>query len=191
VEYNSVEGEDAMAAITGLTVEDFERLPVDQVENHDLVDGELVPVSQGTFEHQSICGLLIAKAHPVVYGVGRVVAEVKYDFGGNVHAPDVSFIGLGKVPLIQPKKSVQRFVPDLAIEVVSTHEVVNELWCKRERYRACGTAEVWIVFPETREAYIYSDTGDRILRGNAELSTPLIPGFRMTLDELFHDLIAP
>lgn len=176
-----------MAATTSLTIDDFERLPSDQAENHELVDGELVPMSSGTFEHNSIRDWFLVLTHPIVRerDLGRVVAEQEYDFGGNAHAPDVSFFGSAKLALLDPKKRVQRFVPDLAIEIVSASDTVTSLWRKKDRYRACGTSEVWIVLPESREVAIFADGSDRILRGSAELSTVLIPGFRITVDELF------
>src|ERR1022692_4779617 len=130
-----------MAAITSLTIDDFERLPSEQTENHELVDGELVPMSSGTLEHNSIRDWFLARIHPIVFEqrLGMIVAEQEYDFGGNVHAPDVSFFGLAKLPLADPKKRVQRFVPDLAIEIVSANDTVTALWRKKDRYRACGT----------------------------------------------------
>ena len=56
---------------------------------------------------------------------------------------------------------------------------------KKDRYRKCGTAEVWIVSPESREVYVYSEGGDRILRDDAELSSGLLPGFRLLVRDLF------
>src|SRR5579875_209368 len=38
---------------TRLTIEDFERLPLEQVKDHELVDGEPVDVSGNTLEHNS------------------------------------------------------------------------------------------------------------------------------------------
>jgi Uma2 family endonuclease len=176
-----------MAATTSLTIDDFERLPAEQLENHELVDGELVSMPTATYEHQWIRDSLLITAGSIVRerGLGRLLAELAYDFGGNVHVPDVSFFGLEKVPLVQPKTWVQRFVPDLAIEIVSPSDTASALWRKKDRYRACGTFEVWVVFPESREVSIFAEGGDRILRGSAELSTGLIPGFRMAVDELF------
>jgi Uma2 family endonuclease len=179
-----------MAAITGLTIDDFERLTSEEAENCELVEGELIPISSGTFEHNSTRDWFTMRVGPIIFDgrLGRLVAEQEYDFGGNVHAPDVSFFGISKLPLVNPKKRVQRFVPDLAIEIVSANDTVSALWRKKERYRACGTSEVWIVLPESREVSIYADSGDRILRGVAELSTVLIPGFRIAVDELFANL---
>jgi Uma2 family endonuclease len=179
-----------MAATTSLTIDDFERLTSEEAENCELVDGELVPMSSGTFEHNSIRDRFILRVGPIVFErhLGTIVAEQEYAFGSNVHAPDVSFFGPAKLPLLEPKKRVQRFVPDLAIEIVSANDTVTALWRKKDRYRACGTAEVWIVLPESREVSIFAEGGDRILRGSAELSTVLIPGFRIAVDELFQGL---
>jgi hypothetical protein len=43
-----------MASVTRLTIDDFERLPAEQAKNHELVDGELVPVSGNTLRHNLI-----------------------------------------------------------------------------------------------------------------------------------------
>jgi Uma2 family endonuclease len=43
------------------------------------------------------------------------------------------------------KLRVQRFAPDLAIEIVSANDTFEKLATKALRYRRCGTAEVWIL----------------------------------------------
>jgi len=177
-----------MAAITTrLTIDDFERLPQEQAENHELVDGELVEVSLNNLEHNSMRDLLIEIARPFVRErrLGTVVSEQGYDFAGNVHAPDISYFGVAKQSSAEPDKRVQRFVPDLAIEIVSPSNTVEDLWKKKDRYRRCGTAEVWIVVPATREVLVYTASGDRILHEDAELTTVLLPGFRLPVAKLF------
>jgi len=117
--------------------------------------------------------------------LGKVLAEQEYDFDGNVHGPDVSFFGPAKKALLNRRKRVQRLVPDLAIEVVSEYDTYSSLKRKKERYLACGTREVWIVSPEDRQVEIYSPHGVRIFRGDDELSTGLIPGFRIDVRDLY------
>src|SRR5215475_4655616 len=109
---------------TPLTVDEFERLPDEQTKNCELVDGELVPVSGNNLEHNDIRGLLIEVSRPFVrkQRLGKILGEQEYDFDGNVHAPDVSFFGADKLPLVDRKKRVQRFVPDLAVEIVSPND---------------------------------------------------------------------
>ena len=48
-----------------------------------------------------------------------VIAEQEYDFFGNAHGPDVSFFSKEKRAFLDMYKRVQRFVPDLAIEIAS------------------------------------------------------------------------
>jgi Uma2 family endonuclease len=119
------------------------------------------------------------------HGLGRIIGEQEYDFDGNAHGPDVTFFVPAKAHLFDPKKRVQRFVPDFAIEIVSVNDTFKALVRKKDRYRRCGTKEVWIVSPESREVYVYSERGNRILGEDAELATDLLPGFRMSVKQVF------
>jgi Uma2 family endonuclease len=179
-----------MATATHLTIDDFERLPQEQAENHELVDGELVEMSGNTPEHNDIRDLLVEVMRPFVreFGLGKVYAEQEYDFGGNAHGPDVSFFGPAKKALMDRRKRVQRFVPDLAIEIVSANDTYDSLMRRKERYRNCGTEEVWIVSPEDRRVLVYSARGDRILGEDALLTTELIPGLEIPIKRLFEEL---
>lgn len=178
-----------MPTTAHLTIDDFERLPQEQAENHELVEGELIPVSGNTLYHNAIRDLLFLLIAQIVreLHLGRLVVEQEYDFGGNAHGPDISFFTAAKAASADPGKRVQRFVPDLAIEIASPNDTLASLLRKKERYRNCGTDEVWILAPETCEVLIFSSRGDRILRADAELSTDLLPGFRISVHRLFAD----
>jgi Uma2 family endonuclease len=89
--------------------------------------------------------------------LGIIISEQDFDFGGNAYGPDVSFIGSAKTPLLDRKKRVQRFVPDLAIEIVSENDKFKSLMEKASRYRKHGTAEVWVLSPDTRNAFVVSE----------------------------------
>jgi len=54
-----------------LTIDDFERLPAEVAENHELVDGELIDVS----------GILRVTIYCVI------IAEQEFDFLGNAYGP--------------------------------------------------------------------------------------------------------
>jgi Uma2 family endonuclease len=176
-----------MAATTQLTIEDFERLPADEARNHELVDGELIEMSGNTLRHNDLRDFLIELLRPLVrgHGLGTVLAEQEYDFDGNAHGPDVSFFGTAKQPLADPRKRVQRFVPDLAIEIISQSDTFESLWRKKDRYRRCGTREVWIISLETEEVFVYAETGNHILSKADELRTDLLPGFSTPVAALF------
>ena len=176
-----------MATATQLTIEDFERLPVEEAKNHELVDGELVPVSGNTLQHNDLRDLLVSRMKPFAseHHLGMVVSEQEFDFAGNAHGPDVSFFGPAKMTLADRQKRIQRFVPDLAIEIVSQNDTAKALLRKKERYRTCGVLEVWILSIDTEEILVYSVRGNRILKGTDTLQTDLLPGFSTTVADLF------
>jgi Uma2 family endonuclease len=176
-----------MALVSGLTIEDFENLPDALALNHELVDGALVEVSGNSANHNALRDLLIALLLPYVreHRLGRVLAEQEFDFEGNAHGPDVSFFGPEKAKLCGGKLRVQRFVPDLAIEIVSQNDKFVALMKKVQRYRRAGTQEVWVLEIEVREAYVFSDSGRAILDENLQFQSSLIPGFSIRIGDLF------
>jgi Uma2 family endonuclease len=176
-----------MAVVTGLTIEDFEKLPAALARNHELVDGELVDVSGNTVDHNRLRDLLIALLLPHVgqNKLGLVIGEQEFDFDGNAHGPDVSFFGPEKARLCDRKRRVQPFVPDLAIEIVSQNDTFEALMKKARRYRKCGTKEVWIFDMDGREAFLYSERQRAILDENQHFQSDLIRGFSIRIGDLF------
>jgi len=176
-----------MATSTRLTIEDFEKLPAEAVEYRELVDGELVEVPGNTGEHNILKDVLISLLLPFVteQKLGRVLTEQEYDFHGNAHAPDLSFFGPNKLSMFDRKKRVQRFVPDLAIEIVSANDTFESLMKEARRYRDCGSSEVWILSIAMRQAHLLSDTRNVILDETQGFQPDTIPGFSIRLGELF------
>ena len=172
---------------TRLTIDDFERLPDEEARGHELVDGELVDVSGNNPEHNLLRDFLIELLRPLVRKarLGVVLSEQEFDFEGDAHGPDVVFFSSAKQALLSRLQRVQRFVPDLAVEIISPNNIFKDLVRKKDRYLRCGTAEVWLVSPDDRSVYVYSENRKAILSGNDELSTPLIPGFAISVDNLF------
>jgi Uma2 family endonuclease len=179
-----------MQLASPLTIEDFERLPEELAYFHELVDGSLVDVSGNTPDHNYLRDLLISMLLPFVkeQQLGRVVSEQEYDFDGNAHGPDITFVVPEKAKLFDRKKRVQRFVPDLAIEIVSENDSFKKLLKKVDRYRKRGTTEAWIFDIDSRRALVFCEKRDRILDENAQFQSSLIPGFSIRLGDLFDQL---
>ncbi|MBV9769083.1 MAG: Uma2 family endonuclease [Bryobacterales bacterium] len=179
-----------MPLVSPLTIDDFERLPDALALNRELVDGELVDVSGNTGQHNALRDLLIALLLFYVkeHKLGKVISEQEYDFDGNAYGPDVTFFRTEKMILANGKLRVQRFVPDLAIEIVSANDTFEKLIEKAHRYRKCGTQGVWIFSIDSREAYVYSPEGRVILDENALFQSSLIPGFSIRIGDLFDRL---
>jgi Uma2 family endonuclease len=179
-----------MPLVSPLTIDDFERLPHELAYYHELVDGELVDVSGNTLGHNLLRDLLVGLLLSYVneHKLGRVVGEQEYDFDGNAHGPDVTFFGPEKLKLCNDKLRVQRFVPDLAIEIVSENDSFKKLVKKADRYRKCGTKEVWIFDIDSRKAFVFSEALNAILDESGSFKSSLIPGFSIRLGDLFDRL---
>jgi len=113
-----------MAVATGITIEEFERLPDALAHNRELVDGELVDVSGNTAYHNLLRDLLVVllTAPVTARKLGKIISEQEFDFDGNAYGPDLAFISASKVRLIDPNRRVQRFIPDLVVEIVSQND---------------------------------------------------------------------
>jgi Uma2 family endonuclease len=179
-----------MATKTSLTIDDFERLPAETVRNRELVDGELIDVSGNTPRHNLIRDSIIAAVREWIAknNGGMAIAEQEYDFNGNAYGPDVSYFGAGKKALLDLDKRVQRFVPDLAIEIVSTNDTYTSLMRKKDRYRGAGASEVWLVSTDPIQIAIDAVAGTRVLRAGDTLTSDLLPGFALAVDDLFRGL---
>ena len=176
-----------MASAPGITIEEFEKLPAALALNHELVDGELVDVSGNTEYHNSLRDYLIELLRRYVRErrLGKIISEQEFDFDGNVHGPDVAFIGSEKLHLIDRQRRVQRFVPDLAIEIVSENDKFSFLMKKSARYRKCGTKEVWVLDPETRTTFVESEDRQVMLKEDQMFESKQLPGFSIRLADLF------
>ena len=176
-----------MVIATGITIEEFERLPDALARNHELVNGELVKMSGNTPDHNFLRDLLVRLLgdHVEERKLGKIISEQEFNFGGNAHGPDVALIGPAKLHLIDRKRRVQLFVPDLAIEIVSENDKFKPLMEKAARYRKCGTKEVWVLSPETRQAFVQSEERQVILSDDQMFESKLIPDFAIGLGKLF------
>ena len=76
--------------------------------------------------------------------------------------------------------------PDLAVEVISRGNTVEEMNRKLVDYFSTGVREVWYIYPITRELHQYR-TADRydVVREQDEVTSTVLPQLRWQLAELF------
>jgi Uma2 family endonuclease len=179
-----------MATSTLLTIDDFERLPAEVAENHELVSGELVDVSGNTPRHNKLRDRLMALLLPWITArdLGTAIAEQEFDFLDNAHGPDVSVMGPDKAAMLDLDRRVQRFVPDLAIEIASASDTYEGILTKRARYLNSGVGEVWLFSLRTRELAVSGGQRNITLRNTDAITTDLMPGFSITVEELLAGL---
>jgi len=82
--------------------------------------------------------------------------------------------------------------PDLVVEILSPGNNKKELKNKYEVYEEAGVLEYWIIHPteKTFFKYILTDgyfQSSRMLTIGDEVTTGVLPGFVLSLDDLFED----
>jgi Uma2 family endonuclease len=126
--------------------------------------------------------------------LGKVVIELLFHIDAKrelKRRPDIAFVSAKKWPVGKrvPKGEAWDMVPDLAVEVVSESNTAQEVIQKVVDYLSTGSRQVWVVYPDLKQVHVYTDlTSAQILTEPAVLDGgDLIPGFRLSLTELFED----
>jgi len=133
------------------------------------------------------------KAFPAPFDV-RLVRDEKNDKKvKTVVQPDVCVIcDLSK---IADQRSCLG-APDIIVEILSPGNNAKELKIKYELYEEFGVKEYWVVYPDERciVRYLLNNEGKFISEGRAltfgdKITTPILPGFELALDDVFRNLI--
>jgi Uma2 family endonuclease len=109
---------------------------------------------------------------------------------GNKRSPDVSFVakerlkGLKRLP-----KGYFQGSPDLAVEILSPGNTIEEIHQKIVEYFENGTRLVWVIHPDERYVLVYhSPEPDRLLRPQDQLEgEDVVTGFAIAVAELFEE----
>lgn len=100
---------------------------------------------------------------------------------------DAAFVSNEKLAQFGVPEGFFPAAPDLAVEVISPNNSVDEIQEKIEEYLSAGTRLIWIVYPKQKMIQAYrSSNVINILRETDVLDgEDVLPGFRLPLVELF------
>lgn len=178
-----------MSTKTLITVEEFAVMRTADDEQYELVDGELVPLPTGNADHSFIRDILghILYAYFQKYQNGRATAEMDCRILPEIiRRPDVSVFLLEKAQRIDRKQYPIPFAPDIAVEILSPSEFAMDLNRKIAEYMKAGCLEVWVIDHSSDKMFIHTDSNTvRVVRGGETIETPLLPGFSISLHQLF------
>jgi Uma2 family endonuclease len=116
-----------------------------------------------------------------------LVSENLYAIAPNTRlAPDLAII-LGDRREELKNAKVIPIIPEIVVEVLSPSERPGRIHRKLKLYFHAGVKEVWILDPESLTAEIWTSPSltYRELTEADSLTSPLLPGFTLTLEELF------
>lgn len=169
------------------TADEFYALPLKRAE---LVRGKVVIRSPTGGLHGHVVTKLLRRLdeHAERANAGWITTETGFLVARDpdlVRAPDIAFVALERVPRPLPAGYVP-FSPDLAIEVVSPGDAYTDVLAKVDEYLDGAAREVWVVDPTRRRVHIHvPGVATQVLAGGDTLSSPLLPGWSVSLDVLF------
>lgn len=173
------------------TYADYRALP-ETGPRCQLLDGELVMSPAPSLRHQDIVARLLAAllAFVTPRRLGKVyVSPVDVILSNsNVPQPDVVYVSNSRAGILA--KEGVRGAPDLCVEVLSPSTAPQDRGPKKVLYARYGVTEYWIVDPEAATIEIYRleqdpEAPERTLGSTDTLTTALLPGFSLSLRELF------
>ena len=161
---------------------------------YELVNGELIDMGNSGMEHGYIaCLLTIMLGGYIRANKLGAVCDSSTAFSlkaGNKRSPDLSFIAKNRLQgLSRPPRSFFKGSPDLAVEILSPNNTVEEIHAKIVEYFENDTRLVWVIHPDERYVLVYhSPEPDRFLRpGDTLDGEVIVPGFSMAVAELFEE----
>ena len=178
-----------------------EATEADVIEIHDredrlceLVDGILVEKVMGAYESMlamEIGRLLKNFVKPRKLGTVLGADGMLRLAPGLIRIPDVAFLSMEKFPGGRfPKGGAAPLAPDLAVEVLSQSNTVEEMDEKLEDYFNHGARLVWYVNPKSRTIDVYSgvDSHQTCTENDKLDGGEVLPGFELDIRELFAEL---
>ncbi len=185
----------ATATAVRMTAEEFLKT---ENKGFELVCGEPVEVGMGALSAW-VGGEFLwhARTYLGEQPVGRLFnSEAGYELWADrpleVRKPDASVVLSGRLPGDTPPLGWMQLAPDLAVEVVSKNEGAPRLETKIREYLSTGVRLIWVIYPETRTAYVHRADGSvsRLEEADALSGEDVLPGFSLTLAQLFASLPA-
>jgi len=163
----------------------------------ELVDGTFAEKAMGFFE-TFLASVLVQfiQRWPEYDSFGFAVAEGALTKLGEgiVRIPGVSFYRWDRIgSRMVPRDPICRLTPNLAVEIVSRSNTRAEMERKRQEYFDAGVELVWIVYPTTQTAEVWSTPRDCHIAGIDDVLSGgnILPGFSLSMREWFQRADGP
>lgn len=177
------------------TVHDLDGLPQSDDTYYELIDGELFVTRSPHRKHQQIAGNIYSalNAWSEKSGLGEAIPGpgIMPSETSNV-IPDVVWISTERLAVLEDEAGHLTGFPELIVEVLSPGEqnIRRDRQAKLKLYSLQGVREYWIVDRFTRQVEVYRRLEGQLalavtLLEQDELTSPLLPGFHLTVSRLF------
>jgi len=186
-----------MATKTLISCDEFEALALAETVSPfaELIDGEIVEMAPGGWEHSHVSMTIGAILHAFVreQKLGRVAGN---EMGLHIRSElprsrsaDVAFISYKRMPKGTRHKGFLPVPPELIIEVLGKKTSWESIEDKVADYHKTGVDEVWVADPETRTVKMFPRQGDPVIvhDGNTLDGGIILPGFACPIARFFDE----
>lgn len=177
---------------TLMTADDLLALPQDGFR-YELIEGELRKMEPAGFFH-GISGIDLTEylnRYVRENDLGRVtMAETGFRIEGDpdtVLAPDIGFVARENLPEKLSRRGFFLGAPDLAVEIVSPSETMDDVDEKVGKYLDAGTKLVWIIRPMRRRIEVHRANGESLFLTDKDVldGEDVVPGFQLPVSRIF------
>lgn len=171
-------------------------------ERLELIKGKIFTMSPAPGSvHQLISGAVFFELYSYLKGKPCKVFAAPFDvrlIRRSVNDKDITTVVQPDICVIcEPKKVDGKGcigAPDIVVEILSPGNNKKELRNKFEAYEEAGVLEYWIINPTEKNLLQYILTEGRFQASRPftiddKLTTSILPGFMLTIDDLFADQI--
>lgn len=115
---------------------------------------------------------------------GKLFPEIDTFFLKKVHRrPDMAWFTDEQAARMAHRENQ---VPNFVIEIVSDHDIVDNLLDKLGDYREAGVVVIWLISPRLEQVHVYSGDKNVICKGDDLCSAaPVLPDFQISAKDIF------
>lgn len=159
----------------------------------ELIDGVLVEKAVGQYESRLATWLsyflldYIEDGHDL--GVVHGADSPHRFFAGQIRYPDVAFVSYDRLPGGKPtEEPIAPWVPNLAVEIISTSNTPREMELKLGVYFSSGVQCVWYAYPKTRTVDVYTAVDEKttLTEDDSLDGGEILPGFKLSIARWFN-----
>ena len=145
------------AGIGPMTIEEFDRLPLEDGWTFELHEGRLIRMPGPGDDHATISVNFYETLHTFLRGhhLGRLKGTSCYvlqlpDNTEDLLCPDLSYLTPAHEKIMPKRGSYRAGAPDLVIEIASPNDYRPQMHNKAQIYLQAGVRLLWIVWPNAQ-----------------------------------------
>ncbi len=154
---------------------------------YELISGTAIPKMSPKYFHSRSAGKIFMLLQAWATSYGRVGIEWAFELNDDsTPVPDLIYVSFDRLSPAWNENTACPVAPELAIEIISPGQPMEQMAQKAQLYLAGGVDRVWVVDPVQQIITIFGpDDAPLNYRDDQEISDPLFPGLSIVPKNLF------